>query len=389
MNSNTQLRQKNLKSILRIVREKGPISKRDMQKELGVSWGTISTLTNEFYEGKYIIVSDVVVSNKASRTETVLWDINPDRNFVIGVDFHFNKAVAVVTDLKGRIVCKETITFADKEWDRMLEDLFALLDPIVEKYQEKQIIAISFSAQGVVDTANGVLVLFKKWAQIPLKDIVEARYQIPTFATHDTDCLMRCEQEKGIEQIRNAENALLLRLEQGGVGMAIMIHRKPYIGASGRSGEFGRILVSDRARNECVFAEKHVCGEGIVNDYCILTGTKIGSVTFDEITEKAHQGDAAARRVFSDFSGYLAEALTNTVNIFDPEVIALYGHLCTVSDLFLEETQRILEQYSYGNTHDEKIQLHLSNLGEDAAANGAALIAIDKRMEKIIQHFNA
>ncbi len=389
MNSNTKLRQKNLKSILRIIREKGPISKRDMQKELGLSWGTISTLTNEFYESEYIIASDVVVSNTASKTDTVLWDINPDKNFVIGIDLNFSRALTVVTDLKGRIVFEQSITFDIREWDCMLNDLFTLLDPIVEKYRERQIIALSFSAQGVVDTSNGILVLFKKWAKIPIKEIFEKRYQIHTFATHDTDCLMRCEQENGIKEIRNAENALLLRLERSGVGMAIMIHREPYIGASGRSGEFGRVLVSDRKKNTCVFVEEHVCGDGILRDYCQVTGMKSEWITLEEIAEKAKQKDEVACGIFSDFSRYLAEALANTVNIFDPEVIALYGQMCAMSDLFLEDTQRILNQYSYGSPYNEKIKIHLSELGEDAAANGAALTAIDKRMEEIIRHFNA
>ncbi len=389
MNSNTKLRQKNLKSILRIVREKGPISKRDMQKELGLSWGTISTLTNEFYESKYIIASDVVVSNTASKTDTVLWGINPDRNFVIGVDLNYNEAIAVVTDLKGRIVERKTVTFRVREWEHMLQDLFALLDPLVEQYRKKQLIAISFSAQGVVDPANGVLTVFKQWNHIPIQEIFEERYEVSTFVTHDTDCLMRCEKDKGIEDIRSAENALLLRIEQGGIGMAIMIHEKPYLGASGRSGEFGRIMITDGVSREHTFIENHVCCDGIVRDYCRITGMESDTITFEDIADKARKKEKEAIAVFQAFSNYLGEALVNTVNLFDPEVIALHGKMCSASDLFLADTQAILEHYSYGNPHGEKIRIRLSELEADAGANGAALIAIDKRMDEIIRQFDA
>lgn len=388
MNSNTKLRQKNLNSILRIVREKGPISKRDMQKELGLSWGTISTLTNEFYENEYIIVADVVPSNTASRTDTVLWDVNSDKNLVIGIDLTINQAIATVTDLKGRTIDKEVMFFKVKEWDAILEDLYVLVDPLVDKYTEKQIMAISFSAQGVVDTIRGVMVMFKKWSNIPIKKIFEERYNIPTFATHDTDCLMRCEQEKGLEEIRNADNALLLRIGTGAVGMAIMIDRKPYIGASGRSGEFGRILVNDGPEEDRTFVEWHICCDGIVRDYCRMSNLPEASVTFEEVVERAYNQEPIARLVFQEFARYLGEALINTVNLFDPEVIALHGPLGQVSDLFLEKTQKLLDHYSYGNPHNEKVQIRISQLDADAGANGAALIAIDRRMDEIIQQFD-
>jgi predicted transcriptional regulator len=43
MKSNTQLRQESLKKVISVIREKGPISKRELQRITGFSWGNISS----------------------------------------------------------------------------------------------------------------------------------------------------------------------------------------------------------------------------------------------------------------------------------------------------------------------------------------------------------
>ena len=57
MDSKADLKIRNKKKILASVRENGEISKRDLQRILGLSWSTVSQLTSELTDEKYLCVS--------------------------------------------------------------------------------------------------------------------------------------------------------------------------------------------------------------------------------------------------------------------------------------------------------------------------------------------
>ena len=85
MKGNTQLRQKSLKKALTEIRNRGPVSKRELQDITGFSWGNISSITTELYNEKFIMVSgkqETFVGRKPD-----VFDININDNLIIGIDF--------------------------------------------------------------------------------------------------------------------------------------------------------------------------------------------------------------------------------------------------------------------------------------------------------------
>ncbi|MBU0710253.1 MAG: HTH domain-containing protein, partial [Candidatus Omnitrophica bacterium] len=69
--------------ILEILRKRGPISRPDISKELGVNVVTISNYVDEFIKRNLVFEKELDVSEGGRRP--VLLDLNPQAGFVIGV----------------------------------------------------------------------------------------------------------------------------------------------------------------------------------------------------------------------------------------------------------------------------------------------------------------
>ena len=102
MKGNTQLRQENIRRLLGEIRDRAPITKRELQDITGFSWGNISFITNKLLIERYIVPSGKQETSVGRKPEE--YDINTAENLIIGVDYHLGGFVLVVTDLRGRPV---------------------------------------------------------------------------------------------------------------------------------------------------------------------------------------------------------------------------------------------------------------------------------------------
>ena len=89
------------------------------------------------------------------------------------------------------------------------------------------------------------------------------------------------------------------------------------------------------------------------------------------------EGDGTARAVVGRYLDYLANGLSNLVNIFQPEVISLGGGVSHErdEDLLLPLQGMILEQ-CFGRESDRHTRLTKAKLGNDAGMIGAALLGL-------------
>ena len=78
MKSNTQLRQESLKKVISVIREKGPISKRELQRITGFSWGNISSTITLLCEEGIISCAGKQETGLGRRPEE--FDINTEKD---------------------------------------------------------------------------------------------------------------------------------------------------------------------------------------------------------------------------------------------------------------------------------------------------------------------
>lgn len=386
--NSAQVRVSNIRTLLTAIRDHGPVAKRELQQITGLSWGSVSSLTNILLHKGYVVAEERQVASTGRKPDDL--DININDNFIIGIDLNITGLCGIVTDLKGRIVQERMRLFPRLDRECILHTLYMLLDDIMEMYAGKHIVGIGMAVQGVVNTEDGISVLIPSvsdWERVPLRQLLSERYRCPVSLWHDPNCLMIAERKLGTPLMRNAEDALLIRLDQG-IGMSILSNGELHFGVDGEAGELGHV-VNDPDGPLCRLCGKKGClsvyasGAGLTEQFIEAVNhnrqtqiafEKVQTLTYRDIAEAAHKGDKLSLELFHTMGEKLGMTLSVLYTLFNPEVIVMYGDMCQQRELFLAPMHERLQRHLYRNI---TVQLVFSELGRNAAALGAALMVSD------------
>lgn len=370
MKSNTELRQKSIKKVLSVIRNRGPVSKRELQVITGFSWGNISSITTELLNYNYIMVSGKQETFVGRRPE--MFDINENDNFIIGVDFSTKGVLAVLCDLRGRVVCKLEKQFEIKEKQAALDTLYSVLNDIIKKNKNKKILHIAVAMQGDVDHESGISLRIRKiegWKNVPVCQLLEEKFNISALMLHDPDCLLYTEKFNGSLNSDVTNNALLLSITNHGVGIAALVGGKVYMGNRGKTCEIGNMVVPDFSKNGYDLLQNIFSSSWVGGQY----SSENNGLTAADVADYARGGDSRAIKIFNNLGNSLGVALNNASNLFNPEKVILYGSFCKFSDCFLENTKSKLSELMGEDSPD----IVISEFDDTAAAIGASLFAAD------------
>lgn len=374
LKGNAQLRKKNIRLLLSTVKRYGPVSRRELEALTGLSRGTVSVLTNELGKYGFIEISDKQAVEVGRRPETL--DINNHDHLIVGVTIKTQFLMAVVTDLKGRMLFRRLKKHNEPTYEYVRETLFTMLDEIMADFRGR-VVAISFAVQGVVDVENEVSVRIERiagWRNVPLKDMAEKRYRVPAFVIHNTTCLLKAEEVIGESGLDQAENALFIGAGECGIGMAVKINGRAYIGGNGHAGDLGQTRVSSKFHPERAALEEHLSPPGLMEDYQEAAGAD-ELISLEDLLKLGRAGDETALAVLANAGDCLGQALYNAAQLFDPDLLVLNGYICHFPAQFAETVER----YVGVRRNENHMELAESALNEEeATAQGVALLAADR-----------
>ena len=346
----TKAQRSGVQTILQTIKECRLISKRELQEVTGLSWGHISQVTNRFLEEGYIVVAENEMTAGRSRE---LLDINRNDNYFIGVDLNSQRVRAVVTDMKGRVICETRKEWDEAERETVLKNLFGVIDDFIDRFKDKRMIGIGFSVQGIVDIVNGISVSIssiKNWTDVPLKELAEERYGMDVAIAHDPDCVMKYECSCGVLKNSEAQNILTIIYTYGlGIGMSIMMNGQIYLGAQGRVGELDHTILNVNEDGWHNMLGQHIDKRDTDIDMKVL-------------------GD------------YIGRSIAMANSFLNPEIIVMHIVESDYREQIFETVQYNLKNYSY----NRNVPLRLSALNKNEKAVGAALILVDREIDRIV-----
>ncbi|OPC77351.1 hypothetical protein B4N89_43310 [Embleya scabrispora] len=208
--------------------------------------------------------------------------------------------------------------------------------------------AVGVAACGVVDEAAGVAVFSSafRWRDVPLRDRLAERLGLPVVLGHDV-------RAGGVAEARlgaGVGHDVFLFVPIGtGVGAAIMIGGRPFVGAHWRAGEMGHTLL--RANGRACGCGQRGCVSTVVGGPAIARrhrelanpgdGSAVGAA---DVARLAAEGDAIATRVWSEMVDGLADTLVASVTMLDPAAVVLGGGIGRSGDLLLGPLRARLER---------------------------------------------
>jgi glucokinase len=176
---------------------------------------------------------------------------------------------------------------------------------------------------------------------VPVTGFFKDRFNVPVAVQNDANACALAEYLYGSG--RGVRNLVFMTFGTG-LGAGIIVDGRLYAGANDNAGEIGHIRLAPSGPlgyNKEGSAEGFCSGAGIARLAKIRKGLDL---TTREIFERVRAGDADCLEVFRESAEKLATILAFTVDILNPEVIALGGVFMRNADLFMEIVEPVLER---------------------------------------------
>ncbi len=242
---------------------------------------------------------------------------------------------------------------------------------------------VDFAAGRVVESVNLPL------ADVPLRDLLEARLGIPVVVDNDANAAALGEAVFGAGV--GSRDMLMLTLGTG-VGGGIVCGGRLYRGSSGAAAELGHIIVDVDGPPCPANCPNHGCLEAFVAGpamgkaalaYAIEhPGSGLGRalaagerVDGPLLTRLALAGDPGAAEVLAGIGELLGAGLVTLVNVFNPELIVIGGGAAAAGELLFGPARRVLAARGLRPQRDQ-VRVVPAALGPDAGFIGAAAVAL-------------
>ena len=227
------------------------------------------------------------------------------------------------------------------------------------------------------------------WDGFPLARRVAEETGLRAWIENDANCAALAEHRLGAG--RGADHVVLVAAGTG-IGGGLILNGRLYRGASGGAGEVGHMrLVDDGPLCGC---GRHGCLEALASGAALARvggeiavrepGGIVARLAREEgqapsartIAAAVAAGDTSAVGAVHDAAIYLGAGLTNIANVFNPEVIAVAGSLRKLRG-YLSVAIGVVEREAYRQAWRD-VRIVETELGDEGAALGAALIAIER-----------
>jgi glucokinase len=267
----------------------------------------------------------------------------------IGLDIGGTKcaiSTGVCEDGAIKILSREEFPTAGLSWQQVLEEFACRIERIVSSNSNSdlQLASIGISCGGPLDSKRGVIMSppnLPGWDNVPVVDFFKERFGVPVSVQNDANACALAEYLYGSG--RGAKNMVFMTFGTG-LGAGIVIDGKLYSGANDNAGEIGHIRLAPTGPvgyNKEGSAEGFCSGAGIARLAKIRKGLDL---TTKEIFARVRAGDPDCTEVFRESAEKLAAILAFTIDILNPEVIALGGVFMRNADLFMPIVDPILNR---------------------------------------------
>lgn len=275
------------------------------------------------------------------------------------------------------ILSRDEFPTAGLSWREVLEEFSRRIEAIASSrsMSPKDFASIGISCGGPLDSKKGLILSppnLPGWDNVPIVEFFEDRFGVPTAVENDANACAMAEYLYGSG--RGVKNLVFMTFGTG-LGAGIVIDGKLYSGANDNAGEIGHIRLAPTGPvgyNKEGSAEGFCSGAGIARLAKIRKGLDI---TAKELFERVRLGDADAVEVFRESAEKLATILAFTIDILNPEVIALGGIFMRNADLFMPIIEPILEEEALVLAR-KVCKITAAELGENIGDYAALAVAI-------------
>ena len=274
----------------------------------------------------------------------------------------------------------------------------ALLDLAVQAVEEArdqtdgEIAGVGFGIPCLIDrrTGRARMAVNLPLAEIMFGEVLAERLGLPVYVDNDANVATLAEHLAGAAA--GCTVAVVLTIGTG-IGGGLILGGQLYRGASGFGAELGHTVIEvdgPPCQGNC---PNRGCFEALASGTALAREARQAAEEHPEsalghaladgyelegplVTELAHDGDSAAIAVLELIGTRLGVAISNFVNIFNPEVVVIGGGVMAAGDLLLEPARAVVAERALEPPREE-VRIVPAEFGVEAGMVGAAALAFD------------
>ena len=339
--------------VLRIVRDRGAISRIEIAKATGLHKATVTDLVAKLIDAGFLEdTGEVGTRRKVGRRRRLLRFL-PMSGLVAGVDIRMTHAAVAITDLNAHVLLHDSFDYhADDSADHVFSRVATMIRALLKASGNPptMLVGIGIGIQGIIDCSTNTLVLSTNktgWHGESLSARLEQEFKIPVYAENDVKTMALGEYLFGAA--KGAKDFVHLWVGEG-VGAGIMINGQLLHGITSAAGEIGFIPLEssaiDRRTFQLTIRDQEIFGQ-ILNDANLIESYRrnAGNAHGDDVTvpfvaERARLGDHVAQQVIEEFVSLLSILCLTLVNTLNPEMIVIGGKFAESLPAVAELLQR-------------------------------------------------
>ena len=380
----TVMRSINRTAILNLIREKCPIARSQIARQLNISLPTVMRIMDDLIEEDLVRLQEGSESTGGRPRRLV--EFNGDAYAVVGVDLGGSKMFGTVANLSGDVQHEIYLEHEEDGPDDYVGRLCELIEQLLETPRPpgQKIRGIGIGVPALMHGREGVVGWAPAlgWRDLPLKEMLSERFAPPVFVENDVN--LAALGELGFGAGRGAQNLVCIAVGTG-IGAGIIVDGALYRGHNQASGEVGYLLPGikylGRQYDQFGALESLASGSGIAaraQQVLQEAGQPVpsGSLSAEVVFCAARQGESWAQQIVDETVDYLSLAIATVSSLLDPEMIVLGGPLSAAEPYLLPAIQEAVENATLPEIR-EKVQILLSAFGPDASVMGAVALVVE------------
>lgn len=369
--------------VLALIREHGTVTRAEIGARLGSSASQVSRLTAPLIALELVTVEQRLPHAEGRPTE--LLALAGDTHYVIGIDIGGRAQEAVVANLRGTVVgaAQAAGPLPDRR-AAIIEHLVSLVDRALADacVSQQQVLGAGAGVRAIIDPVSGVISAGPEtpswsplWSEFDLRAELTQALPWRRVVIDDTVRALAAS-ERRYGNAAGFDDFVYL-LADSGIGAALIIEGRPYIGPGHLAGEVGHITLDH---------DGPLCGcgrRGCVECYASTSamielgrGLDPEIATIDDVIERARNGAPQMLRILETGGTALGRAVAIIINLLSPALIVLGGAAITSAD-YLDRVYATARAESLEQPF-RAVRIVPSDIRVSSGARGAATLILDE-----------
>ncbi len=337
------------KKIFSLIQKKGPLTKNNLLAFLNTNIGVLNRTMAALLDLSLI----VEVGNGASTggRKPVLYDVNRNGYYAVGIDISRPYAQIVITNLKMEVLDKRQFEMDETcTPEKTVRQIGAIVRILLEllRLDHSRILGIGLGTVGPLDPEAGIMTtpqnfLASGWTDVPIKKLLEEELELATVIDTGANSAVLAENLFG--EGRQYQNIAYFHCS-GGIRTGATAGNAIVRTINNAEDTFGHMIVD--ADGEPCHCGNFGCVQSYASIFAIrkkfVAELKLGRSTsiakpwdqirYTDICNAATGGDDLAREIITRGACYFGIGLANYIQLLNPGLVILSGPLIAKSDLF-------------------------------------------------------